>query len=138
MMARMGNEKAQQEIRDLHTKATHCPFLKVDSDACVCLPEHDDLSEKDVGVPCPNYPRMNPKYVPVYESAVASSHLFSEAFYCRDMIELNAVPPTSEIDPTTFEICRVARRYMKTMEQEERIRSLETFLGIFGFAGAMR
>jgi hypothetical protein len=134
MIANIGNRKAQDKIRMQTPKGQHCAFLIADEHACDKLPVHADVPEASVGLACPNNPRPKPQFAHLYEAACESVFLFSEAVRCRDMIELNVVPPLDAIDPTTFQICRTVKENMLSAEHNQRMRAIESFMGVIGIA----
>lgn len=50
----MGDGDGQKVVRESNPNVRHCRWLKIDSNACICLPEGLDGAEDMAGKVCPN------------------------------------------------------------------------------------
>jgi len=115
---KLGDRKAQDQIRRANSKYYHCRFLEEDPQACDRLPR--DIGSGKAGQPCPSNPFRDPKNTELFQEHQRYRYWAEEALDLLSLQELGMLPPFESLSPFEVTLLRAAVSFMRELEIEKQ------------------
>lgn len=96
----LGNEAAQETIRQSNPTGRHCEMLRVNPSVCTACPVHQNPYNDDEG-----------RAAEVYRAIEQYGHWLEEAEYLQDRQVLGFGPKFEQMTPEEFEVLRLMRQH---------------------------